>query len=88
MHGSPVGDVANTCLWIHSALMFHKGKKGWITSQLGSGLEKVYLAAYNHAAVGKLNHLEEWIAIQAGCRLTDENAQEAEYLQAIIRKVC
>lgn len=80
MHGSPAADVAGTCLWIRSALMFGKGFRGWIVRQIGRRFERAYLAEYNRLAPGQLGHLEAWIAVLAACRLRADNRPEHKYL--------
>ncbi|RPJ39164.1 MAG: hypothetical protein EHM21_15975, partial [Chloroflexi bacterium] len=86
MHGSPAGDVARTCLWIRSALTFGRGFYGWLLRQLGRRFEHVYLLTYQRDR-GPLDHLQEWLAILAACRMTEEHAREFPHLNRIIRPV-
>ncbi len=85
MHGSPDGDVANTVLWIRMALTFENRLRGWLLRQLGRRIEAAYLSAYHRAAPGTLTHLEEWIALQAACHLSDGQSEKIPHLFGILR---
>jgi aminoglycoside phosphotransferase (APT) family kinase protein len=84
MHGSPAADVAATCLWIRTALMFGKGLTGWVMRRIGNQLERAYLAEYNRLAPGRLEQLEAWVAVLAACRLRADTQHHREYLLPII----
>jgi uncharacterized protein (TIGR02172 family) len=84
LHGEPAGDVAVTCLWIRTALTFQGGPIGWLKRQIGRRFEQVYLSAYRQAH-GPLDHLPEWLAIHAACRINPENLSVAPYLRQIVR---
>jgi Ser/Thr protein kinase RdoA (MazF antagonist) len=86
MHGSPAGDVANTCLLIRSALMFGSGPRGWLGRQVGKRFEQAYLAEYERIR-GPIDHLPEWLAIHAARRMNEENRWSFRYLDQIIRRV-
>jgi thiamine kinase-like enzyme len=86
MHGSPAADVAATCLWIRSALMFGKGVSGWILRQLGHLFERFYLAEYDRLAPERLEQLEAWVAVLAGCRLRADTQHEFKYLLPMIER--
>ncbi len=83
LRGDPSGDVANMCLWIRSALMFGSGPKGWLARQLGRRFERVFLDTYL-AAHGPLEHLQDWLAILAACRMNEENRAILPHLERIL----
>ena len=86
LHGAPGGDVANTCLWIRMAFGLGRGLTGWLQRQLGRRFERVYLATYQHAH-GPVDHLPEWLAIQAACQMNEENLARIPLYEQLMRGV-
>lgn len=87
MHGPSAADVANTLLWISAVFTYGSGISGWWMRQLGSRFERAYLETYRRAAPTGLDHLEEWMAIQAANRMSDYTHMEFPRLLALIRGV-
>ena len=87
MRGEPATDVANTCLWIRSALTFGSGFRGKILRRIGRSLERAYLTEYEKLAPGQFTHLDEWIAVLAICRLRPDTWHEYKYLKPMINRV-
>ena len=86
LHGSPVADVAQTCLWMRSALTFGEGVEGWLARRIGRSFERSYLAEYNRLAPGRLEHLDAWIAVLAACRLRDDTRHELPHLLPLMQR--
>lgn len=84
VHGEADADVANTCLWIHSAFMTESGRRGWVLRQIGQRFEKVYLATYQ-STHGPVKHVNEWMAIHAACLMDEEHRDKLKFHEQIVR---
>jgi aminoglycoside phosphotransferase (APT) family kinase protein len=86
MHGNPAGDVAATCLWIRAVFTFRPGVAGWLMRRLGRRFERAYLAEYHRLAPGRIARLEEWVALLAACRMSEETRPEFDHLLRLIER--
>lgn len=74
--GSPVSDVADTCLKTRIVPRFVTGARGFLMRLALRSFEREYLRAYRAAGGGSLEGLEDWIAIHAALHLEADNRAE------------
>ncbi len=86
LRGEPGADVARTWLWIRTGITLNNGRGGWLFKIIGRRFENVYLSAYRRIH-GPLDHLPEWMAIQAACHMDKENQRFFAAFEQIIRGV-
>lgn len=84
--GDPAGDAAFTILWIRMAFLSEQGRNAWLKRKIGQRFEAVYWATYTKQH-GPIAHVAEWLAIQAACRMNEENRSSVKLLESLVRPV-
>jgi uncharacterized protein (TIGR02172 family) len=83
MHGAPAADVAATCLWIRTGLVFGKDR---FVRWLGASFEKNYLDENERLAPGQIEHLESWLAVLAACQMREDKRGQFPHLLRLIEQ--
>jgi hypothetical protein len=65
--------------------MYDSGLRGWLISRISLRFERAYLSDYQRIH-GPFDHFDEWLAIQAACRLSEYTHREFPALEQLIRR--
>jgi hypothetical protein len=86
MHGSPGADIANTVLWIRAGFNFDTKLGGRTKRWLGHRFERAYRTELERVFPGQQEHLDDWIALHAACRLRADTVHELPFLLPMIEQ--